>query len=246
MIISALAPAWAGSWNPSKLFFGTRDGLWWDFSAGGHLYQDHLRTLPLTSDGQAIGGIFDKSGKSRHAYQATSGQRPIWRSAGYAEFDGTDDVLPLQSAMSAYTSSTIIIIGNARAGFTNGGRLGGRSSGRSLWCSTTGPSFRYSNNEAATSIDLTDNCETKSALTIVYNNQSMANTWVNNTLRGGSPFDPANDVSTEFQVGAANAAGSTFPGAVNIHQAFFISTPLDTAERVRVLKYLGALAGLSL
>ncbi len=245
MLISTLSPAWAGNWSPAKLFGPSDDGFWWDFTAGSHLFRDHLQTLPLTSDGQAIGGVVDKAGKTRHAYQSTSSKRPVWRSAGYAEFDGVDDVLPIQNSMTAYTALTMIVVGHFRSGFTNGGRMFSRSSARAIG-GFSGPAFRWTNNEAAASVNLTDSCEVKSLVAAVITSNSVINVWVNNVSRGGSPFDPTDATSTEFQVGASNSAGTTNPALVDVYQAFAISRALSTEERLLVTSFLGRLGGLTL
>ena len=86
-----------------KLFANGEQGFFYDPNDLSTMYQDAVGTVPVTSVGQPVGLIRDKSGRNNHAYQTVSASRPILRqnaitSAYYLEFDGTDDFL--QTAVS--------------------------------------------------------------------------------------------------------------------------------------------------
>lgn len=81
-----------------KLFANGEQGFFYDPNDLSTMYQDAVGTVPVTSVGQPVGLIRDKSGRNNHAYQTVSASRPILRqnaitSAYYLEFDGTDDFL---------------------------------------------------------------------------------------------------------------------------------------------------------
>jgi len=85
----------APAFSPADL-----DGLelWLDFSDVSTLYQTNDTSTPVTSDGQTIGYVGDKSGNSRHATIATAGQRPLYKinvqnGKSAALYDGIDDRL---------------------------------------------------------------------------------------------------------------------------------------------------------
>jgi len=89
-----------GSFNPASLFADGGNGILWDFTATGPLFTDDAGTTPLTTAAQTIGMVRDGSRTRSPAtayagVQASAGLRPTWRqsTAGYAEFDRTDDIL---------------------------------------------------------------------------------------------------------------------------------------------------------
>lgn len=73
----------ADLWTPDEIFAvpGTT-GYWHDPYDPTTLFQDSAGTIPVTSDGDPIGLMLDKSGNGIHAYQTISGSRPTWKTAG--------------------------------------------------------------------------------------------------------------------------------------------------------------------
>ena len=65
-------------WIPNSLFAQGEPGVWFDPSDLTTLFQDSAGSTPVTGPNQSVGKILDKSGRSNHATQATSGQRPIY------------------------------------------------------------------------------------------------------------------------------------------------------------------------
>lgn len=71
---------------------------WYDISDLGTLFQDTTALTPVTTDGQVVARVNDKSGNGLHLLQATASQRPIYRTAGglhWLEFDGTNDLFDI-------------------------------------------------------------------------------------------------------------------------------------------------------
>lgn len=82
--------------NPESLFASGEEGIWYDPSDLSTLWQDSARTIPVTSDGDPIGAMDDKSGNGNHALQATAGKLPIYKTSGglhWFEFDAANDFL---------------------------------------------------------------------------------------------------------------------------------------------------------
>lgn len=81
----------------TALFASGEQGIWLDPSDFSTMYQDSSGTTPVTSVGQYVGKILDKSGRGNHAIQSSSGSRPLLQQDGsgnyYLQFDGTDDSL---------------------------------------------------------------------------------------------------------------------------------------------------------
>jgi len=80
---------------PSAIFTASEPGAWYDPSDLTTLFQDSAGATPVTTAGQTVGKILDKSGRGNHATQATLAQRPTYQIDGtgrpYLSFDGVDD-----------------------------------------------------------------------------------------------------------------------------------------------------------
>lgn len=77
-----------------NLFSGGEQGAWYDPSDITTLFQDEDGTMPITTSGQLVALMLDKSGNGNHATQPTASQRPVYHTDGklhWLEFDGVDD-----------------------------------------------------------------------------------------------------------------------------------------------------------
>lgn len=84
------------AFNPLSLFTAGEQGLWFDPSDLTSMFQDDAGTIPVTTAGQVVGLIRDKSGNGHDASQATEANKPILRTGSglwWLEFDGVDDFL---------------------------------------------------------------------------------------------------------------------------------------------------------
>jgi hypothetical protein len=64
---------------------------WYDPSDLSTLFQDAAMTTPVTTDGEFVGAIFDKSGAENHLVQDNLSARPIYKTDGarhWLDFDG--------------------------------------------------------------------------------------------------------------------------------------------------------------
>ena len=68
----------SNGFSPAILFANGEQGLWLDPSDTSTLFQDNAGATPVTSFGQAVGLIRDKSGRGNHVPQATPTQRSIY------------------------------------------------------------------------------------------------------------------------------------------------------------------------
>ena len=82
---------------PSDLFSAGEEGAWFDPGDIATLFQDTAGTVPVTTAGQSVALMKDKSGRSHNATQATAGYRPTWQidpyGYGYLLFDGVNDYM---------------------------------------------------------------------------------------------------------------------------------------------------------
>lgn len=83
-------------WTPARLFAASEVGVWYDPSDLTTMWTDVARTTQVTTDGDLVACIDDKSGNGFHATQSSSGNRPAYKTSGglhWLAFDGTDDSL---------------------------------------------------------------------------------------------------------------------------------------------------------
>lgn len=101
--------------DPATLFgSGTYEGAWFDISDLSTLYQDSSATTPVTTDGDPVGYVADKSGNGHHATQATSGNRPTYRTDGtyhWLEFNHSNNQHLTFSQPFAGTTDRTYVIG---------------------------------------------------------------------------------------------------------------------------------------
>ena len=97
-----LTMARVGNFTPAAL-----PGLsaWYDPSDLSTLFQDDAMTIPVTTAGQSVAVIKDKSGNGYNLTQATAAARPLYKTDGtlhWLEGDGVDDILTGTIPISAY------------------------------------------------------------------------------------------------------------------------------------------------
>lgn len=130
----------AAAFDPASLFAASEDGAWFDPSDLSTLWQDSARTTPVTTDGDPVGAMDDKSGNGNHALQATAAKRPVYKTAGglhWLEFDGVDDCLDMASGFATPAPTADLAVMGIR-------HTGGGSSQNHVWTYTNGLIFwRY-------------------------------------------------------------------------------------------------------
>lgn len=96
------------AFTPASLFASSEVGAWYDPSDTSTLWKDTAGTDPVTTAGDLVARIDDKSGNGLHLTQGNSALRPTWNNASgyyFLDFDGSDDYL-------AYTSAAAIPLPN--------------------------------------------------------------------------------------------------------------------------------------
>jgi hypothetical protein len=82
------------TWTPAEIFTGSVRGAWYEANDLSTLWQDASSTVPVTTPGDLIYRIDDKSGNGIGLVQGTSGLRFILQNDGtdnYFDMDGSDD-----------------------------------------------------------------------------------------------------------------------------------------------------------
>jgi hypothetical protein len=100
---------------PKDLFAAGEQGVYFDASDITTLFQDVAGTVPVTSVGQSVALIKDKSGRNNHASQATASYRPTWQidpyGYGYLSFDGVNDYLATNNINLTSTAQVTASVG---------------------------------------------------------------------------------------------------------------------------------------
>jgi hypothetical protein len=95
--------------SPSALFAGGTEGAWYDPSDLSTLFQDSAGTTPVTTAGQPVGMMLDKSGRANHATQATAAARPTYQtSPDRATLDKVDDRLSVTVPTGGFEGTMVL------------------------------------------------------------------------------------------------------------------------------------------
>jgi hypothetical protein len=101
--------------TPLALFASSEKGVWYDPSDKSTLFQDSAGTVPVTTAGQPVGKMLDKSGNGAHAVQNVSASRPIYQvdpyGWDYLDFDGSNDFMVTPSINLTGTDKLTATIG---------------------------------------------------------------------------------------------------------------------------------------
>ena len=82
--------------DPVAVFPVGHSGLWLDPSDLSTMFQDAAGTVPVTSPGDPVRLLMDKSGNGNHVVASSDAERPVYQDADglhWLEFDGVDDEL---------------------------------------------------------------------------------------------------------------------------------------------------------
>lgn len=86
--------------SPLSLFAGSVVGVWYDPNDITTLFQDTAGTTPITTTGQSVALMLDKSGNAKHASQSTAGSRPIY---GIIPYGGLRNILVSTDTLATQT-----------------------------------------------------------------------------------------------------------------------------------------------
>ena len=68
----------SSEFSPLSLFKDGKQGMWYDPSDLSTLFQDAAETVPVTTNGNPVGKMLDKSGNNNHATPPTGTARPLY------------------------------------------------------------------------------------------------------------------------------------------------------------------------
>jgi hypothetical protein len=88
------------AFSPSSLFASSEPGVWYDPSDLTTLFQDTAGTVAVTTPGQTVARMNDKSGRGNNATQATAASRPTY---GVVPLGGRRNILLATDTMATQT-----------------------------------------------------------------------------------------------------------------------------------------------
>jgi len=93
----------------ADLFASSEQGAWYGPSDLSTLFQDSAGTTPVTTAGQPVGLMLDKSGRANHATQATAAARPTYQTGpARATIDKVDDRLSVTVPTGGFTGTMVL------------------------------------------------------------------------------------------------------------------------------------------
>jgi len=108
----------SGGFSPETLFAGGIAGAWFDPSDLSTLFKDSAGTTPVTTAGQPVGLMLDKSGRTNHAVQTTVAARPMYQtSPARATLDKVDDRLLVTVPTGGFTGTMVLATDQGTASY---------------------------------------------------------------------------------------------------------------------------------
>jgi hypothetical protein len=104
-------------WLPSELFKNGEQGALY-LPKPTNLFQDAARTIPVTANGDPMGGITDLSGNGNHATQTVSARRPVYRSLpDRLMLDKVDDAIVVNVPAGGWIGTMVLATGDGTASY---------------------------------------------------------------------------------------------------------------------------------
>ena len=102
----------------ADLFASSEQGAWYGPSDLSTLFQDSAGTTPVTTAGQPVGLMLDKSGNGNHATQATAAARPTYQTGpARATIDKVDDRLSVTVPVGGFTGTMVLATDQGTASY---------------------------------------------------------------------------------------------------------------------------------
>ena len=102
----------------ADLFASSEQGAWYGPSDLSTLFQDGAGTTPVTTAGQPVGRMLDKSGNDNHATQAIAAARPIYQtSPDRITVNKVEDRLSVTVPVSGFTGTMVLATDQGTASY---------------------------------------------------------------------------------------------------------------------------------
>lgn len=244
---------WINDGFPASLFVGGQAGAWYDPSDLATLYQDRAGTSLVTTTGQFVGKMLDKSGNGNHLTAPSDAARPIYTLSGvlsYLLFDGSDDQL--------FSAGNLIPITGDASFASAYTRLAGGTAGKYLFNTNTGGNGALSVLHAANAprwfstrvggnSDITSGTSTtdgqKAVLRAKADRTNLLHTLYLNAVSVGTAATTNTDfIDPTFGIGGGVSGFAT----MQFYGGVFLARIFTTDEAALLDTYLGVKAGIVL
>lgn len=207
---------------------------WYDFSDLTTLFQDDARTTPVTSDGDPIGGVTDKSGNGYHLSRSTASEKPTYKTnsqngKSVARYDGSDDTL-LNGSVPLAQPTTIIFVAK-QITWTGEDRIYDAGEVNTVMAKQTGASPIISVNGIAS---VTPAVGTTFALTVQYNGAASYAQLNGDAKQTGN----TSVASTGISIASNKAAGYEDYSNIDVMEWLIYSDAVSDANVALLLTYL--------
>lgn len=108
------------------LFSNGEEGTWYDPSDTATLFQDTAGLTPVTSDGDPVRRMEDKSGNGNHAIAPSDAARPTYKTSGglgWLEFNGVDNSMAAPAIDFTVSDKITVFVGVHKASDAASGTL---------------------------------------------------------------------------------------------------------------------------
>lgn len=231
-----------GLWTPRALFLSGAAGAWYDPSDVGTLFQDAAGTTPVTSDGDPVGLMLDKSGHGNDVSQSTTASKPTYRTDGvlhWLEFDGVDDYL-VAIYPTAQPFTQVVAVGDVTTNGTGNTLIGGGTGNDSLIYDYASSPAGELALFAGSQLLLGPHPASKFLISGLYNTTGSEGAYNGSPIIAGS-VGPADGTGTV--IGSRYNGGN--PAQFNFFGFVKFSSPTDT-KRTQAERYLAKLAAVAL
>lgn len=250
------------AFDPSDLFNNGENGGWYDPSDLSTLWQDTAGTTAVTTSGQSVARIDDKSGSGHHLTQATAASRPTYQTSGglhWLDFDGTDDYLQETSFTASITDSGGALAVSSAS--NNAEKIGGLleelvqgssgDTGRNIIYFDTRATPRRIANYAPDStggtvdrlIDLDAEIDSTAKVFIFNSDGTSGSAYLDNVQQGSTVSTTAAFPSTTKITIGRQAAGPSYHDG-KLYGALILDRALTTQERSDLNTWLSDKAGI--
>lgn len=229
--------------SPLEVFAASAPGLWWDFGDMSKLYRFADKLTPVTTAGDTVGVVEDKSGRGNDSLGGGSTLRPIYQTGpSRAVFDGTDDARRTATTTMTMTASMDLFIVLKRTVDNVAILFTGENGDVGFFAITAPAGFETS-----------PHSDVVGSPTYVVNGTEIAGA-TRSSLGAALPLgswkvleirnlDFATDSWAWGQLGFSRYVGNAFAGEV---VGILLCNSQDSTMRGKIRTYLGAQAGLTL
>lgn len=223
-------------------------GAWYDPSDLSSLWKDTSATDPVTTPGDAVARIDDKSGNGGHLTQTTAGSRPLYQmdSSGnpYLLFDGVDD--NIWGTLTGFASFPFDRISAIRqVSSTSFARIFSHGGGAAQLLQRSSPTVEINDGTLGV-VNTGDLAVGTNGIVTERHIANGSKIAVNNRAYAAGDAGATAPTSGQLRIGAINASGSNSPSNIRFYGCVMKDGTLTDDEVLGLRAWLAGKAGVTL